>query len=54
MNKMGNQSCAIVFVIVSLLFHQIKDSLAGNGEIFSEKGQKSYEEDEEGKILPHR
>ena len=40
--------------ILLLVLHQACQIFAGNGEIFEERGQKNYEEDEEGKIVPHR
>ena len=39
---------------IALLLCQIQHILAGSGEPFAEKGQKQYEEEEEGKIIPHR
>ncbi len=40
--------------ILLFLLHHSCQVLAGNGEPFSEKGQKNYEDDEEGKLAPHR
>jgi hypothetical protein len=51
--NMGKFS-AIILVILELFLYQISSVLGGNGEPFGEKGQKSYDEDEEGKIVPHR
>ena len=48
------KSCAIVLVFLSFIFQQIRRIQAGNGELFAEKGQKNYEDEEEGKIIPHR
>jgi len=45
---------ALVLLSLTILFDQIKNSIAGNGETFTENGQKNYEEDEEGKIIPHK
>lgn len=42
---------AFLLVVLSTLY---KYALAGNGELFDEKGQKNYEPEEEGKIIPHR
>ena len=49
-----NRMSAIILVTFQVLINQITTALAGSGEPFSEKGQKQYEEDEEGKIVPHR
>ena len=49
-----NRMSAIILVTFQVLINQITSALAGSGEPFSEKGQKQYEEDEEGKIVPHR
>merc|ERR1712004_437090 len=48
------KSCAIVLVFLSFIFQQIRRISGGNGEPFGEKGQKNYENEEEGKIIPHR
>ena len=43
------KSCAIVLVFLSFIFQQIRRISGGNGEPFGEKGQKNYENEEEGK-----
>ena len=48
------KSCAILLVFLSFIFQQIRRISGGNGEPFGEKGQKNYENEEEGKIIPHR
>ena len=45
---------ALALFLLGLFLDQFRCISAGNGEPFSEKGQKSYEDDEEGKIIPHR
>ena len=45
---------ALLLLCLSILFDQIRNTIAGRGEQFGENGQKNYEEDEEGKIVPHK
>ena len=45
---------ALLFICLTILFDQVKHTIAGNGETFEEPGQRNYEEDEDGKIIPHR
>ena len=44
----------VVFAsLAAVAFRQVA-VLADRGELFSEKGQKDYSEDEDGKLVPHR
>ena len=45
---------ALLLLCLTILIDQIRNTIAGNGEEFAEKGQRNYEEDEEGKIIPHK
>jgi len=46
---------AVAGSLVSLtLTYLPKLALADRGELFNEKGQKDYSEDEDGKLVPHR
>merc|ERR1711983_137396 len=54
LNKKMRKISAYFLFCFSIFMDQIRWSFAGNGEPFAEKGQKNYEEDEEGKIIPHR
>ena len=46
---------AVAGSLVSLtLTYLPKLALADRGELFTEKGQKDYSEDEDGKLVPHR
>jgi len=44
----------LLFLCLTILYDQIRYAIAGNGEPFDEMGQRNYEEDEDGKIIPHR
>ena len=50
----SSTSAITVLVFLTFIFQQIRQITAGNGELFGEKGQKNYEDEEEGKIIPHR
>lgn len=49
-----NKLSTLLLLCWTILFDQIRNTLAGNGVPFNETGQKIYDEDEEGKIIPHR
>ena len=44
----------VVVGSVATLTHYQMSAMADRGELFSEKGQKDYTEQEDGKLVPHR
>lgn len=50
----GFKNALIVALSVIVFMYDIQGVNGTRGELFDQKGQKNYEEDEEGKIVPHR